>query len=699
LEENAMALCPNCGQQLINGAKFCPECGTPVKNNSTCEHRSREQVYIGVVKKCPVCGEELPSMAAVCPACGHEINSTQVHPVLQRFIDELALCDQSIADEETINVITNEKETERGWRSWSTTAKILWVVINCLTLCVPIVVYFLFRFRMFHKSAPSIKRKANLIENFQIPSERQAIIESLYFIRDKASALAAQKATSDTAYWAKLWDVKSSQIYKKAQTAIPNDVTVSGLYHEITVSVQQVKIASKRKNMFFSIITITYIVAVIAVEAFLINRISQIANIPGASSFLPIVWGFCATLLLAFFVWTAQKIPNSLKKGITVVICIVALIFSVRSCQNNATNFTAQIGNICSNSNMILSDVDMNELTKVASIEIQSSVYDKETIDKAEAELFDIAREYKFELRIAFVDNDDFTIRESQIDEHGAVKHSEDNTNGIIEFVRAKCIEQGAKLGEIYNFLDDEITISIQVPTANRTVVMDNLQQEIFVARTQFGYSRCEIEFRTMDKYYGDILRSIEVGTDGSISLEERVSEFNQTTIDEILVSAITKCKEQKINMDIKISNEHGEILWKSFVDPNGNQTNVDVCHFQIKAQEICKNNGATIDNIGISDRELSFNVYANSRRRSKIDKIEEGLINAYQTHSDLTEMSFTFWDDDYPSEKDKVYDMDLHGSEFFDKLEEVEQKHKIRDTDVDFAGTITHSNDNTKLI
>lgn len=36
--------------------------------------------------------------------------------------------------------------------------------------------------------------------------------------------------------------------------------------------------------------------------------------------------------------------------------------------------------------------------------------------------------------------------------------------------------------------------------------------------------------------------------------------------------------------------------------------------------------------------------------------------------------MFFTFWDDDYPSEK-----------------------HKILDTNVDSTGTIAHSNDNTK--
>ena len=695
-----MAFCSNCGKELAPGSKFCPECGTPVESDSAGEYKSREQVYIGKVRKCPVCGEELPSMAAVCPACGHEINSTQVHPTLQKLIAELDLCDQSIADEESINTINSGEKAERGWHSWSTTAKILWVIVNCLTLCVPLVVYYFFRSQRFRKSAPSIKRKANLIENFQIPSERQAIIESLYFIRDKISALEAQKATLDTAYWAKLWEVKSNQIYKKAQAAIPDDITVSGLYHEIVVSIQQVKKASKRKSMFFCAIAFAYIAAVVATEVFAINRISQIVNIPGASSFLPIVWGFCAALLMAFFIWTARKIPDNLKKVATVVICVTALIFSVRSCQNIATDFTTQIGNKCSDNNMILSDVNMNELTKVASIEIQASEYDKSVIDKAEGEFFDIAQDYKFELQITFVDGDGLTIRESQIDEHGVVKHSIDNTNGIIEFVRQKCAERNAKLYRIYNnSYINTIEFYIQIPVTDRTAIMDDLQQEILAARTQFGYSGYEIEFRTMDKYYGDLLRTIEVNTDGSISLEERVSEFDQAEIDDILANATTKCKEDKINMVVKALNEHGEILWKSFVDANGNNINVDVYHFRIEAQSICEDNGVAIDNISISNQDMSFDVYADSRRRGKIDKIEEALVTAYQTYSDLKEMSIAFWDEEYPAEHDNVYDMDLHGSEFFDKLEEVEKKHKIRETKVDSSGTISHSTDNTTLI
>ena len=648
-------------------------------------------------------------MVAVCPACGHEINSTQVHSALQKFISELALCDQSIADEEALISVRNEKENERGWRSWSTVAKILWVIANGLTLCVPVVMYLLFRTRQFNRSAPSVKRKANLIENFQIPSERQAIIEALYFIRDKASALATQKMTSDTIYWAKLWGIKSEQIYKKAQAAIPNDVTVSGLYHETISYVQQVKSASKRKNIFIILAAVMYIAFVIIVEVLVINRISQIANIPGVSDFLPLIWGACAVFLLAFFVWTIRKIPDKLKGVITVAICIVALIFLVKSCQNAVTKteetalaFTTQIGYKCSDHGMTVADVQMNELTKVASIKIQTSEYNKPTIDIVEADIFDIAREYKFELTVLFFDEDefDFIIRESQIDEYGATKCLIDNTNGILSFVKNKCIEYGTKLDRIQNGYDGVLKLYIQVVTTDKTVI-DNLQNDILATKSQFGYSGYEIEFRTMDQYYynGQLLRVVEIEADNSISLAEYISTFDQAVIDEIVTKAMVKCKDQKIDMVIKVLSEDKETLWESYADADGNRSDIDMYHFRIEAQAICQNNGVTIDGVSISGRKVSLDVYANSRRRGKIDEIEEALIATYQIYSDLKEMSITFWDEDYPTEYDKVYDMDLDLSERLDKLDEVEEKNKIRDTEVDSSGTVSYSTDNTTLI
>ena len=127
-----MAFCSNCGKELAAGAKFCFECGTPVEKT---DETVRRTVYSGEIHKCPACGEVLQSMTAICPACGHEINSAKLASALKEFIDEINECDKIIAN-------TPKKELpKKGWKSWKKSTRILWVILNIFTSCVPLVIY------------------------------------------------------------------------------------------------------------------------------------------------------------------------------------------------------------------------------------------------------------------------------------------------------------------------------------------------------------------------------------------------------------------------------------------------------------------------------------------------------------------------------------------------------------------------------
>lgn len=56
-----MSICPNCNNQLDDGAKFCNHCGTPVA----------EMIF------CPYCGQQTPADAANCPNCGASLVQAQ----------------------------------------------------------------------------------------------------------------------------------------------------------------------------------------------------------------------------------------------------------------------------------------------------------------------------------------------------------------------------------------------------------------------------------------------------------------------------------------------------------------------------------------------------------------------------------------------------------------------------------------------
>ena len=64
-----MAFCSNCGQKLVDGAKFCYECGTKVNDAMPSNGERRRIIYDGDIHKCPNCGEMIAPHRA-CPACG-----------------------------------------------------------------------------------------------------------------------------------------------------------------------------------------------------------------------------------------------------------------------------------------------------------------------------------------------------------------------------------------------------------------------------------------------------------------------------------------------------------------------------------------------------------------------------------------------------------------------------------------------------
>lgn len=127
-----MAFCSNCGKELAVGAKFCFECGTPV---AKADETVRKTVFSGEIHKCPSCGEVLQSLTAICPSCGYEINSAKLSPALKEFIDEINECDKLIAN-------TPKKEIpKRGWKTWKNSMRVLWVILNIFTSCIPLVIY------------------------------------------------------------------------------------------------------------------------------------------------------------------------------------------------------------------------------------------------------------------------------------------------------------------------------------------------------------------------------------------------------------------------------------------------------------------------------------------------------------------------------------------------------------------------------
>lgn len=243
-----MAYCKKCGRRLSADSNFCPECGTPVfedqgleisveTENDADEAPERRQVFVGLIRKCPNCGAELPSGAAICPQCGFELNTTRGAHALEEFAQQLDEIDREISAD-TI-------QKARGWSNWSGWKRFGWVVLNIYTFALPIIIPKLLRyFRiLIVKPSPKLtaleKRKADLIENYLIPNEKEALIESLRFIRTKVESIDVQNKDERLMYWMNLWKVKAGQIYSKARTSLNNNAEVEGQYSAIEKKVKR----------------------------------------------------------------------------------------------------------------------------------------------------------------------------------------------------------------------------------------------------------------------------------------------------------------------------------------------------------------------------------------------------------------------------------------------------------------------------
>ena len=262
-----MAYCKKCGKKLARDSRFCPNCGTPVEDDLSVtveteldadESSTRRQVFVGLVRKCPSCGEELSPGAAICPRCGFELNTTKGSRALEEFTDQVNEIDEVIAAEGT-------GKTARGWSSWGGWKRFGWVVLNVYTLCLPILIPALLRLLRILFVVPKPKltanesRKAEIIENYVVPNEKEAMTESLRFIRTKVEALKNQSNDERLMYWMNLWKVKAGQIYSKASKSLNNEEEIDKQYHAI----ERIVKGTNNKMRFASLIKAAVVIAAI----------------------------------------------------------------------------------------------------------------------------------------------------------------------------------------------------------------------------------------------------------------------------------------------------------------------------------------------------------------------------------------------------------------------------------------------------
>ena len=246
-----MAFCSNCGNKVVDSAKFCHECGAAIVNIKKDESTERKSEYVGSIRKCPSCGETINSFIAICPRCGHELNDTQISETLEKFIEQVNVCEI---------VIPHGITHEEGWSSWGKIKKIGWVILNVFFFAFPVAIYLTYK-RLTIDSKPKLSieeaKLVSLIQNYTFPNDRESIVDAIFFIKEKVAFLSQEKATRKSLYWLRLWSSKAEQLKHKADLLFPGDVAVQQSYNEICVDL---KTTTKNVNIKKIIVIVLWII-------------------------------------------------------------------------------------------------------------------------------------------------------------------------------------------------------------------------------------------------------------------------------------------------------------------------------------------------------------------------------------------------------------------------------------------------------
>ena len=207
-----MAFCINCGQKLVDGARYCHSCGSAVggvssEAESTTQFnspaREQQQEYVGKLLKCLHCGCPITERTVICPNCGLEITGRSAVSSVQLFKEQL---------------MSIESERIGGFGGVLLSASIM--------------------------VDPADKKKLSLIQNYPIPNTVDDILEFVMLaVANIDSSLSKntvlnnwQKSSASMETGSSIkrsisnaWVLKLQQAYQKAEIMFPDDPTFKGL--------------------------------------------------------------------------------------------------------------------------------------------------------------------------------------------------------------------------------------------------------------------------------------------------------------------------------------------------------------------------------------------------------------------------------------------------------------------------------------
>lgn len=208
--------CINCGEKLVDNAKFCSRCGTTTYNSDTAakiNYEATRNKQNEVMVQCPNCGASISRLDATCRFCGAQIADKKASKTVTQFAEELMRIEESAPDEVSssgvglglLNLYPKEYRQEK--------AKAMEKAYGSKTF----------------------EKKLSLIKSFPIPNSIEEISEFVLLAIANINVEYGKKSLGNSLWGtpggvhytevtlANTWISKMEQAYHKAEIAFPND--------------------------------------------------------------------------------------------------------------------------------------------------------------------------------------------------------------------------------------------------------------------------------------------------------------------------------------------------------------------------------------------------------------------------------------------------------------------------------------------
>lgn len=208
-----MKFCINCGEKLVDGAKYCHSCGFAVNANVKNKNQRKEE-YVGVVFKCSNCGATISQSTAICPSCGMKITGKDAVSSIKDFKEQLMLIESTRKKSKFMDVYTQSAN-------------------------------------------PADTKKLSLIRSFPIPNTVDDILEFILLASANIDIKLSKQSTSGKiSSWmnsgninlsiqktiSDAWVSKLEQAYQKALMLFPNTVEFTNIEKIYLTKLKELKI-------------------------------------------------------------------------------------------------------------------------------------------------------------------------------------------------------------------------------------------------------------------------------------------------------------------------------------------------------------------------------------------------------------------------------------------------------------------------